>query len=313
MKKQIVMLLVVVLFGGALSLCVYMNYTNERARAADGIIDDIGEVTLDSGEDIIRAENAIKNLRKSELKKVKKLNQLKEARASYDELVKQADAKGIMDLIDAIGDIALTSGEKIKAAREEYNSCTDEVKKLVNNYNKLVTAEDAYSTLKVENAIQKIGAIGKVSLDSKNTLEEAEQAYNRLNQEEKNRVTNYDVLMDAVMAWKKMKAKQYEEIRQATIDLKKDKKTITTNGKQVWQVYAKSNELHFTGSFRGSGYFGIKVLDSNQDLVDLVVNEIGDYNVDKSIYGLTIDEMYYIQIECTEGRWSCGWTGTYGQ
>lgn len=307
------MLLVVILFGGALSLCIYTKYTNERVSVADGMIADIGEVTLDSGESIILAENAIKDLRKSELKKAKNLNQLKEARARYDELINQAAAKEIMDLIDAIGDVALTSGEKIKAAREEYNSCTDEVKSLVNNYNKLVEAEETYSTLKVENAIQKISAIGKVSLDSKIALEEAEQAYNQLNREEKDRVTNYDVLMNATTTWKRMETKQYEEMQQAIIDLKKDKKTIAANGKQVWQVYAKSDELHFTGSFRGSGYFGIKVLDGNQDLVDMVVNEIGDYDVDKSIHGLTIDEMYYIQIECTEGRWSCGWTGTYGQ
>ena len=71
--------------------------------------------------------------------------------------------------------------------------------------------------------------------------------------------------------------------------------------------------MHFTGSFQGSGYFGIKILDSNQDFFDLVVNEIGDYIIDKTIYGLAPDEMYYIQIECTEGSWSCSWTGTYGR
>lgn len=92
-----------------------------------------------------------------------------------------------------------------------------------------------------------------------------------------------------------------------------DKKTVDSNGKQIWQVYAKSSELHFTGSFRGDGYFGIKILDSNQDFFALVANEIGDYNVDKSVYGLIPNEMYYIQIECTEGSWTCSWTGTYGR
>ena len=61
------------------------------------------------------------------------------------------------------------------------------------------------------------------------------------------------------------------------------------------------------------GTAGIKILDSNQDFFDLVVNEIGDYIIDKTIYGLVPDEMYYIQIECTEGSWSCSWTGTYGR
>lgn len=92
-----------------------------------------------------------------------------------------------------------------------------------------------------------------------------------------------------------------------------DTKIIDTDGKHIWQVYAKSSELHFTGSFHGSGYFGIKILDSNQDFFALVANEIGDYNVDKSVYGLIPNEMYYIQIECTEGSWTCSWTGTYGR
>lgn len=92
----------------------------------------------------------------------------------------------------------------------------------------------------------------------------------------------------------------------------KDEKTIDSNGKQIWKVYAKSSELHFYGTFRGNGYFGIKILDSNQDFVATVVNEIGDYDVDKSIYDLIPDEMYYIQIECTDGSWNCYWTGTYG-
>ena len=68
MKKKIAMLLVVILFGGALSLCISTKYTNERMSAADGMIADIGEVTLDSGEIIFRAENTTKDLRKSKLK-----------------------------------------------------------------------------------------------------------------------------------------------------------------------------------------------------------------------------------------------------
>ena len=107
--------------------------------------------------------------------------------------------------------------------------------------------------------------------------------------------------------------KQRVEIKKENNSWNRDIKTIDTGGKQIWQVYAKSSELHFTGSFRGSGYFGIKILDSNQDFFALVANEIGDYNVDKSVYGLTPDEMYYIQIECTDGSWTCSWTGTYGR
>lgn len=93
----------------------------------------------------------------------------------------------------------------------------------------------------------------------------------------------------------------------------KDKEIISENGKYMWQVYAASDSLHFTATCKGSGYFGIKILDSNQDFFDLVLNEVGSYELDKTIYGLTVGEKYFIQIEVSDGTISYSWTGTYGK
>lgn len=93
----------------------------------------------------------------------------------------------------------------------------------------------------------------------------------------------------------------------------KDKEIISEDGKYVWQVYAASDSLHFTATCKGSGYFGIKILDSNQDFFDLVLNERGSYELDKTIRGLTVGEKYYIQVELTDGTISYSWTGTYGK
>ena len=76
---------------------------------------------------------------------------------------------------------------------------------------------------------------------------------------------------------------------------------------------AKSSEFHFKASCSGPGYFGIKLLDSNQDFCALVMNEVGSYELDKSVYGLIEGEMYYIQVEFSHGTISYSWSGTYGR
>ena len=87
----------------------------------------------------------------------------------------------------------------------------------------------------------------------------------------------------------------------------------TDAGKQLWKVYAKSSEFHFKASCSGPGYFGIKLLDSNQDFCALVMNEVGSYELDKSVYGLIEGEIYYIQVEFSRGTISYSWSGTYGR
>ncbi len=51
------------------------------------------------------------------------------------------------DLIDAIGEVTLDSGDAIKAAREAYDALTDEQKELVGNYQTLLDAEARYEEL----------------------------------------------------------------------------------------------------------------------------------------------------------------------
>lgn len=94
--------------------------------------------------------------------------------------------------------------------------------------------------------------------------------------------------------------------------LNNDVLIVDESGKQIWKVCAKSSEFHFNASCSGSGYFGIKILDSNQDFYSLVMNEIGSYELDKSVYGLTQGEIYYIQIEFSRGTITYSWSGTYG-
>lgn len=311
MKKSIILLLTIFVLCALLCSC-----KSKSAVTADNMISNIGEVTLDSETAIVKAEDAVAALSEKDYEQLENLEALQNAREKYNDLLDQDSARQIVKAISNIKEISMDTRGTIQSIRSSYDNCTDGAKKYVNNYDDLVKAEEKLSAIMVKNVIARINSIGVVTLKSETAISEAQILYNNLSSDEKLNVTNAATLTNAVETLKTLKANQDSQeaqISQTPANSKKDKCTVNTNGKQIWQVYANSSEIHFDGTFHGSGYFGIKVLDSNQDFFDLVANEIGDYNVNKTIYGLTPDQMYYIQIECTDGQWSCSWTGTYGQ
>ena len=99
--------------------------------------------------------------------------------------------------------------------------------------------------------------------------------------------------------------------KQAELDAKKDQLTINKNGKKIWKVCMTGNTFRFQATYRGSGNFIVKLLDNNQDLEELIVNEIGDYNVDKTVR-VNKGEYYYIETYVSNGSWNGSWWGTYG-
>lgn len=110
------------------------------------------------------------------------------------------------------------------------------------------------------------------------------------------------------------KKKQEEEERkrqQEELDAKKDQLTINKNGKKIWKVCMTSNTFRFQATYRGNGNFIVKLLDSNQVLESLIVNEIGDYNVDKTVR-VQKGEYYYLETYVSDGSWNGTWWGTYG-
>ncbi len=58
----------------------------------------------------------------------------------------------VLDMINQIGDVELSDGDLIKAAREAYDALTESKKALVENYDVLVKAEQTYLTLVAEEA-----------------------------------------------------------------------------------------------------------------------------------------------------------------
>jgi|GEM_PF-1130122 len=116
------------------------------------------------------------------------------------------DTYGIIDLmkkIDSIGDVTLDSEKSIAEIRTAYDALPEEVQARVTNYAALEKAEDALTPLvnaeneKVAAVIDKINAIGKVTLDSEAAIKEARTAYDAITDSYKAKVSNYDTLTAA--------------------------------------------------------------------------------------------------------------------
>ena len=119
------------------------------------------------------------------------------------------DTYGIVELmqkIDAIGEVTLDSEAAITEARTAYDALPEEVKARISNYKTLTAAEAALEKEKqaVADVMQKIDAIGEVTLDSEAAITEARNAYDKLSETNKNGVTNYSVLTAAEAALKEL-------------------------------------------------------------------------------------------------------------
>ena len=194
--------------------------------AVKELIDAIGEVTLESGDAIDAARTAYDKLPEAKKALVDNYEKLTAAEEAYTALVDAAAAKAVDDLIDAIGEVTLESGDAIKAARAAYDALTDTQKELVKNYEKLTAAEEAYTAL-VDAAAAKavddlIDAIGEVTADSGDAIKAARAAYDALTDTQKELVKNYEKLLAAEELYEELTAsaaaiaqKAAEEAKQA--------------------------------------------------------------------------------------------------
>ena len=123
----------------------------KKAAAVDKLISKIGTVTVGSGPAIEAARKAYDDLTQTQKRLVTKLKELTDAEKAYAQLTATAEdkekAQEVMDKINGIGDVSKASKEDIEAARKAYNALTDLQKLLVDNYERLTTAETKFAML----------------------------------------------------------------------------------------------------------------------------------------------------------------------
>ncbi len=119
-----------------------------------------------------------------------------------DVLAEEANqVQSIKTAIDAIGEVTIERSIAIQEARKLYDGSKEHIKKQVDNYATLEEAETKLSLLLDEQAVNEaeeaINSIGEVTLDSSAQIETARNMYNRLEERNKNQISNYSVLEEA--------------------------------------------------------------------------------------------------------------------
>lgn len=178
------------------------------AAAVDSLIDEIGDVTLESKQAIETARAAYDNLTPTQKTYVTKLNTLTAAETAYKALVDQKAADDVMEKINEIGEVTLDSKTAIEAARVAYDALTNDQKLLVENYNVLTAAEaelarleaeakyeaDLAAAAQVDEMIERLFPVNRYSGPA---IRMARAAYEALTADQKALVKHYDDLVKA--------------------------------------------------------------------------------------------------------------------
>ena len=224
--------------------------TQTDADAVKALIEALGDVTLEKKESVEAARNAYDALSTDAKKLVsnydvlvqaEKTIQTLEAKKQQEELKNQMDAAAaasVSSAITAIKEVTLDKRGVVEAARAAYNTLTEDQKALVTNYTDLTAAENRIAELvkeatdkaeadkaeqerqealkaKAQPVIDAIAAIGEVTLNSEKAITAARSAYEALEADVKEKVTN---LSDLVIAEKDLAA--LKAAKKAAEDLK---------------------------------------------------------------------------------------------
>ena len=203
--------------------------------ATNGVLQEATFTTtayVDSGEKIAAAKSAYMALTPSQKKEVTNYSDLVAKMRQYytfdpvfDGTKISDEALAVVDLIDAIGVVTTASEDDIYCAEVAFEELTPEQQEEVYNYDVLVCSRqeyDAFTDPAIPQLIDDIEALFPVTLDVKMALEAAENTYAAFNSAQKDRVTNYDKLVEARNTYDDLCVERVREIILAIGEVTKD-------------------------------------------------------------------------------------------
>lgn len=170
-KFSIIVVLIIlagiIIFGVVSYFVIYPQVTQyiqeqenqEKAERVINLINSVtsGEITLDSEKDLDSTKTEYNSLTDEQKSLVDNYDKLEEAYATLDglkiEQENQEKAQSVIDAIEAIDSASLTDSDtSVQAIREQYDSLTDDQKKLVTNVDKLTEYENIVQQKKEQKA-----------------------------------------------------------------------------------------------------------------------------------------------------------------
>lgn len=118
-----------------------------------------------------------------------------------------SQTQSVIDAINAIGDVTISSEQAINDAKNAYDDLNEGQREKVDNHDTLVAAESKLAELKevkakedqskADEVTAAINAIGDITLDKKDQVVQARNSYDVLSSDQKSLVTNLQTLTDA--------------------------------------------------------------------------------------------------------------------
>lgn len=192
-----------------------LKENQESISKVNNVIDSINEISIDDNTvSEIRQKTSeslllYEKLSESEKQLVTNYAKLQQAQTflqTTDELTDIVTVKSVIKAIDEIGEVTIESKDAINSANLKYSMLSEDNKKDVSNYDKLIKAMETYEELasireqeqKVENVIELIDSLPEpenVDGFSYDNIVNTYYAYEELSPEEKDKITNYDKLV----------------------------------------------------------------------------------------------------------------------
>lgn len=162
MKKILTVLMILVL---CVAVCGCGK--SKALKTAEKAVEAIGEVTLESGDAIEKAEEAVAALSEEDAEEFSMNRKLKKAREEYDKLVSEHEAQVALEkeaaavekCINEMGEVSIDNLDKINEAQSKYDALSAEAKALVKNYDVLSSAQDALSAAKKAKAEEMLASM----------------------------------------------------------------------------------------------------------------------------------------------------------
>lgn len=212
------------------ALCLVLSGCG-KVQHAEKLIEEIGEVTIESGPQIEAAEQAISVLDADQMEKISNLAILDDAKLKYANILEEKEENDkkierVEKKIQSIKTITEESGNAINAAREAFDRLAPELQSAVSNKDTLSKAEETFEQLAIRTVTDAINQIGAVSLDNEDAIIAAEKVYNKFDESIQQKIENRDVLFAAEETLTQLKIEKAQSAIEAIGNVTLDSKAV---------------------------------------------------------------------------------------
>lgn len=172
------------------------DWNQLKADEAIEQINEIGEVTIDSKEEISKAKKVYDELSDDQKKLVNNYQALENAEKQFETVQVQTLVTRI-DALDKSVPINKDMKQELTSIQTNYNALNETQKANVTNFSDYQKIYESYREKSVTQCIEKIDAIGEVTLENTTPLDEASTAYTCVFSDDAKKISNIAILTDA--------------------------------------------------------------------------------------------------------------------